>query len=264
MEKEIRKMLPGILIDNTPFIIDLDAKAFRRYSDNTIVIRFDELNHQDGYCSCFISRELIGIGKVPIANGAISNDAFHLVIPEDVLVNNEISPNKLADYNLASTEHNWGFYLADELLVRRLVGELPHIEIEGSDFTIDWRLKELRETEAPFNCLRFSNMELSENGEQYLFLSHRQAHNICRPQPDINHIPGELVLTSIPNELKLDPVGVARQYGLKDFELLREFPIQTKLKAERIPFTLDRDRMTAQQNNKSQTVQKKKRSGKHL
>ncbi|WP_345209335.1 hypothetical protein [Mucilaginibacter gynuensis] len=34
------------------------------------------------------------------------------------------------------------------LQAARRAGKLPHIDINGTDFTIDWRLKELRQTDA--------------------------------------------------------------------------------------------------------------------
>lgn len=57
---------------------------------------------------------------------------------------------------------------AAELLDRRLAGELPHIDIAGTDFTIDWRLKQIRETAVPGNQLEIKDMKLSASGDTYL------------------------------------------------------------------------------------------------
>ena len=44
---------------------------------------------------------------------------------------------------------------AAELLQRRLAGKLPTINLAGTVFTIDWRLRELRENATPWNRITF-------------------------------------------------------------------------------------------------------------
>lgn len=46
---------------------------------------------------------------------------------------------------------------------RRLAGVLPHIDIAGTDFPIDWRLRELRETGRPGNHIDINRCDLSPN-----------------------------------------------------------------------------------------------------
>jgi hypothetical protein len=41
---------------------------------------------------------------------------------------------------------------------RRMAGELPRIDIEGTSFTIDLRVPELRESAAPFNRIGIKEM----------------------------------------------------------------------------------------------------------
>lgn len=45
---------------------------------------------------------------------------------------------------------------AAELLKIRLSGKLPHIDLAGTDSTIDWRLRQMRETEAPWKHISFA------------------------------------------------------------------------------------------------------------
>ncbi|MFB9840920.1 hypothetical protein [Mucilaginibacter ginsenosidivorans] len=258
-------MIPNILIGNTPFVLDSDARTLRKYGSGEVVISFNDLKIENGFYSCPFHETQNANGITPLTDNQGKHETFQLTIPQAILEYKEISPQELLNYNTASLEHNWGYYLADECLGRRLVGELPHINIEGSDFTIDWRLKELRETEAPFNCLRFNSMELSENGERYLFFYHRQAHCLFRPGTDSDRLPDHVILIAIPNELKLDPVGVARQYGMKDFELLREFPIQKELRSESIPLAgPGKLKKQLSEKNEDRKQQKKKRNGRHL
>lgn len=120
---------------------------------------------------------------------------------------------------------------AAELLQRRLAGELPRIDIAGSNFIIDWRLKELRENDVPNNRLTFEDMQLSPSGELYVCYYDTQKHKLYEPPADIKKLPNNVVLLEIPHELKLDPVAVARERGVDPALLLKENPIQKDLRA---------------------------------
>lgn len=120
---------------------------------------------------------------------------------------------------------------AAELLDRRLAGELPHIDIAGTDFTIDWRLKQIRETAVPSNQLEFKDMELSASGDAYLCFYDNKKHSLYEPPENIKALPKNVVLLEIPNEIKLDPIAVAREHGIDHVALLKENPIQSELRA---------------------------------
>lgn len=127
--------------------------------------------------------------------------------------------------------------IADELLSRRLAGILPHIDLAGFDFTIDWRLKELRETAAPHNRIDLKRMEMSDDGTEYLCLFHTKNRTLYHPSSDIREMPAHVVFLKIPYELVLDPVAVARQHGLPDTDLLDSYPIHEKLSAVVLPLS---------------------------
>jgi predicted ABC-type ATPase len=120
---------------------------------------------------------------------------------------------------------------AAELLQRRLAGELPRIDIAGNKFIIDWRLKELRENDAPHNRITFEDMQLSPSEEQYVCYYNTQKHRIYDPPANIKTLPKNVVLLEIPHELKLDPVAVAREQGFDPALILKENPIQKDLTA---------------------------------
>ena len=122
-------------------------------------------------------------------------------------------------------------------LADRLKGVLPHIAIAGTDFTIDWRLKELRETAQLWNRIAVKAMELMPDGERYCCYYDLESRRQYFPDPDLTELPENVGMLVIPNELKLDPVGVAREYGLKDEELLDRCPIQEILTAEIRPLS---------------------------
>jgi hypothetical protein len=87
-----------------------------------------------------------------------------------------------------------------ELLQERLAGKLPHIDLHGTDFTIDWRLRELRETESPWNKLDFNTMDMSESGDEYFCLYNAADHT---------HYQFDDTITSLPVV-----IGSLRQQGI--------------------------------------------------
>jgi hypothetical protein len=63
-----------------------------------------------------------------------------------------------------------------ELVAWRLAGKLPHIDINGTDFTIDLRLGELRETDAPWNRIDISELETAHDSNDRLFFFETRQH----------------------------------------------------------------------------------------
>lgn len=119
-----------------------------------------------------------------------------------------------------------------ELLKKRLSGVLPHIDLAGTDFTIDWRLRELRETEEPWKHISFNDdLRESESGE-YLCFYNLVTHTTYIPPDDLVEMPENVVVLEIPNELDLDPVAVARGYGLAETALIDDHPLSASLAAK--------------------------------
>lgn len=119
----------------------------------------------------------------------------------------------------------------DERLATRLKGVLPHIDLDGTDFTIDWRLRELRETDSPWNKLDFNVMDMAESGEEYYCLYNAADHTHYPFDDTITQLPENVVLLEIPYEVKLDPVAVAREYHIDPHDFVSKNPISANLKA---------------------------------
>lgn len=127
-------------------------------------------------------------------------------------------------------------YSAEELLERRLAGILPEIAIAGDIFIVDWRLKELRLKDHPEKRIDMKIMPLDVGAEHYQFFYDTKLKQLVRLK-DIKGLPKRILLVKIPNEKKLDPVGVAREFGLADTALLGTYPLSNELKATTIPLT---------------------------
>ncbi len=122
-------------------------------------------------------------------------------------------------------------YSDSELLDRRLSGILPRIDIAGQQFIVDWKQRELRMESDPGKCIGLNGMPMSEDGERYLCLYDFKANTVLHFTDRTIEMPQNMVALEIPSELKLDPVGVARECGLADTFMLDRYPILRDLKA---------------------------------
>ncbi|MEB0249632.1 hypothetical protein QN344_05765 [Mucilaginibacter sp. 5B2] len=113
-----------------------------------------------------------------------------------------------------------------ELVTQRLAGKLPHIDINGTDFTIDLRLQELRETEMPWNHISIMDLEPSLDGDDQLFLYDTQKHCAYELDDNITELPEHVVLVALPDDFTLDPVAAARAVGYEETKFLDEYPIK--------------------------------------
>lgn len=135
-----------------------------------------------------------------------------------------------------------------EQLNKRLAGELPHIDINGTDFTIDLRVGELRETNAPGNSIHLHQMQAGRPGEAYLFFYHTQKHTVYDPPANIKSLPKNVVVVEIPVEAKLDPVATAEMLGVDIKEFVKSNQLQNELTAVVKPLSQTRLPELIQQN----------------
>jgi len=113
-----------------------------------------------------------------------------------------------------------------EQIDKRMAGQLPSIDINGTNFTIDLRLGELRETHKPANRIYLHEMQAGRKNEAYLFFYHTQKHKVYDPPANIKSLPKNVVVVEIPVEAKLDPVGAAQILGTDIKEFVKANPIQ--------------------------------------
>lgn len=122
-----------------------------------------------------------------------------------------------------------------DLLEKRKRGVLPQIEIAGHTYTVDIRLNELREPEVPYRKLGIDEMVTAQDGRHYLFFYDPDKRSILHASPDMVTVPENVVLVEIPDEMGLDPVGMARKYGLGDDYFLKMHPYEQGVKAKVTP-----------------------------
>jgi hypothetical protein len=225
----MEKQLSVLVIGSTPYIIDAHAQCLRQYNDMDMVISFSQLAKGEGYYTGSFQRT----GKWIRPGDPAKEPLLEVILPDRLLqdAGQLTNPDK-ADLNTLSHHKGWGFYIGDEETALRFSGKLPHIELAGSDFTVDWRLKELREMNEPWNRIQLDGLEMSDSGEHYLCFYNTDAHKTTNDISEILARPEKVVLLEIPYEVELDPVAVAREYGIGDIELLPEHPVKMYQKAK--------------------------------
>ena len=122
-------------------------------------------------------------------------------------------------------------------LKQRREGVLPQIDLAGEKFTVDLPLQELRHAANFHPVISLKSFELTNDGWHYEAYYYPVMKQVVELDPRLLEFPEGVVKLKIPNELGLDPVAAARQYGMDERELLRRHPIQKELKAEVIPLS---------------------------
>lgn len=225
-----------IYIDNSAYEVDLNNLELIPVVNPEKSIAISDIKDEGEYYSILLDRAL----KTPIS-GMIdtdksTDDAIHVIIPrvlfEENFWNDKAQINHL---NKLSFAREWNILVPDEMLRQRLAGKLPVIDVGGNDFIIDWRLKELRAKDNPHIRIDLRNMEMDPSGENYGCLYDWKNRCVYPFDPEMTVLPENVTAMEIPYELKLDPVGVARQYGMSDVAMLSQYPIQEHLAVKVIP-----------------------------
>lgn len=119
----------------------------------------------------------------------------------------------------------------DVKTLRRLSGILPRIDIDGHDFIVDWKLREMREAANPSNRIDIRKMESTLFNDGYSGFYHLGRKELVSIPDDITELPEQVMLLIIPHELKLDPLAVASERGLDELALLNGNPVRESHKA---------------------------------
>jgi hypothetical protein len=230
--------LPILVIREVPFIIDPYKRQLIRFNDPEKIISLDELKFNNGFY--FFDFDTITFKPAIDLRGpeAMADRFTSVTIPATIID----APAKLLkdiqdDMNRRSQALSWGFHLGDKNVALRLSGVLPHIDLAGTDFTVDWRLRQMRKTELPWKNISFDDFEMDDCGDKYLCFFNTQTHELYMPPEDLMELPEHIVVLEIPNELDLDPIAVAREYGSDLYELLIEHPIAENLTAKVSPLS---------------------------
>ncbi|PAW95082.1 hypothetical protein CKK33_16905 [Mucilaginibacter sp. MD40] len=112
---------------------------------------------------------------------------------------------------------------ASQAVKERIAGKLPHIDIAGTDFTIDLENKRLVETGSD-NFLEIGPEALKKNGNGICFIYDRDSRKLINGSNAIQTLPSVACVIELPYEGDLDPVAFARASELYDTDFLLVYP----------------------------------------
>jgi hypothetical protein len=224
----MNRQLPEFKIDGTVFLVDVGHAELREKEHPLNILSFFDMDH-DGH-AYFLKYDCI---RKTIASPFQADNDNLVTIELPLMVN--LDPEGMASkYSIPISElpeFDEDLVCRVDLIEKRLKGILPAIDICGDTFTVDWRLRELRKATEPYDTIPLNHLEMSPNGHKYVCLYNTEQKRIATLTEAENDTTDKIVALSIPNELYLDAVAVARQYGMDDLNFIHHYPIQEKLSA---------------------------------
>jgi hypothetical protein len=219
-------------IEGTSFEVDIDREVLRQTNDQNNVIAFiqDMQDRGDFYRLKYDLDQ-----KCAVYDQVFGQRVKEIIVPQMT----ELDPEGMAaKFGLMIEQvkgrSDFEVIVDQQALEKRLTGVLPQIDIAGEKFVVDLRLQELRHAKYFFPVISLKSFELTNDGWNYEAYYHPVLKQVVDIDPKLTEFPENVIKIKLPNEIGLDPVGAARQYGMEERELLRRYPIQKELKAELI------------------------------
>ena len=229
------RVLPTVNIHGKEFIVDVDKTEIRQMDrpENTMSFH-DMIDFGTKYTFICDTKDL----GITAPDDHKNQNFLSVELPPMA----ELDPIGMAEKYGKAVEDIKGktdfeIMVDQELLQERLTGKLPLIDIARNSYIVDIRLKELRMENDPLNRINLRDLEFSPDGTHYQFYYDSNSKQALAVHPALSPYQGGILYIEIPNELKLDPVAVARDYEIGENDLLRRFPPQKDLKAKVTPVT---------------------------
>jgi hypothetical protein len=228
------KVMPLFEIEGTQFIVDADKQVLREFQNPANEISFVEDMVDNGTNYWFeYDKDLRNKAVNPFLESVVEIKVPQLVQLDPVNMANkygfsEESLNGKTDFEVI---------IDQEALALRRTGKLPLIDINGEAFVVDLRMEELRHAEYFYPIISLKSFDLTEDGLHYTAFYEPIMKQVVELDPELLELPQHIFQIKIPNEIGLDPVATAREYGMDEKDLLRRYPIEKDLKAEIIPLS---------------------------
>jgi hypothetical protein len=123
-----------------------------------------------------------------------------------------------------------------KLLQDRLKGILPVLKIGIDEFKVNLKERTLESFKDPAKDIYFGQLDLQIDGEQCYYAYWNIPERKFERQSTGSNM-NTWALLEIPREEDLDPVGVARERGFADTDLLCCHPLQLRMEAKMMPLS---------------------------
>ena len=222
-------------IEGTSFEVDIDKQVLRQTNDQANEISFiHDMQDQGAFYKL-----LYDLDERNAAHDLFDQNRVKLItVPQMTDLDREGMSLKYGlPPELVMGKSDFELIVDQKLLDQRLNGVLPQIDLAGEMFVIDLHLQELRHAANFHPVISLKSFELTNDGWYYEAYYHPVMKQVVELDPRLLELPEGVIKLKIPNEIGLDPVATARQYGMDERALLRRHPIQKDLKAEVIPLS---------------------------
>ncbi|MFI5162369.1 MAG: hypothetical protein ACHQHN_13905 [Sphingobacteriales bacterium] len=253
-QAKTERLIPVFTIQGTTFHVDIDQQVLRQTNNLANEISFiNDMLDKGAYYEFLYDPIIKNVPRVPY-----NDETFNEVrVPPLV----QLDPEGMsAKYGLPVShlggKTDFEVMVDQELFVRRLQGQLPRISLGDTEFIINVRRHEIHPASDVTNFINLKELELSPDGERYHFFLDLATLRAVILDPKMTALPSGVVLAEIPNELRLDPVGCAREYGIDEKVLLRRFPIIKNLTGKITPLSETWVMAQVQMNNKNMQQQR--------
>lgn len=253
----MKRELPVYNIEGTDFIVDVANLQFREKANPENVIPvFDMQDVGDGYVFDYSPKEK----NIPVLFSD-DTDVRTVKIPELV----QLDPVGMAEkygYAIRNVQDKTDFELMvdQQALGRRLMGQLPTVDISGHTFFVDIRMDMLRPKDDFLSKgIVFRQIDHYYNDEQeaYIIPYNPKTHEFQELDYDkIIAIPNNLIVISFPHESVLDPVGFNRKDGWDETNGLKKTNLRSHFEAKQVDWKETGIKVTIQENIKKQQKQK--------
>ena len=206
------RKLPTYEIEGTTFIVDIDKKELREvdYPRNTLA--FADMKQQGLFYVFLYDRSKRRVHH----NYKEPNEH---VVPVFIPQMARLDPEGMAQkYGKRVEEIAWKsdfeVMINQERLAERLNGKMPKVMIAGEPFIYDVNNHHLRLEANQKVRLNLNDWNSSKDGREYIGYYHLPSRKKYHIKSDIVELPKDVVMLKVPNEIKMDPVGVAMKSGL--------------------------------------------------
>ncbi|MDP9077747.1 MAG: hypothetical protein M3O71_10020 [Bacteroidota bacterium] len=226
---------PIFNISETDFLVDIDKQVLRQTNDLNNEISFiKDMTDRGTHYRLFYDPARKNIPRYSYEKGTL----LEITVPKLSALDPEGMSEK---YRIPVGElpgkTDFEVIVDQRALYQRLNGILPQLDLAGEQFAVDLRNHELRHSRNSYEVISLKSFDISNDGWHFEAYYHPVMKKVVEIDPKLLEFPESVIKIRIPNEIGLDPVGAARQYGIDERELLRRHPIQVILKAEIIPLS---------------------------
>lgn len=226
----MKRELPVYSIEGTDFVVDVaNLRLSEKANPENVIPLSDMRDAGDGYVFDYSTK-----GKNIPMLFSDDTDLRTVKIPELV----QLDPIGLAEKYGCSIHEMHGktdfsLMVDQQALGRRLMGQLPTIDIAGHTFFVDIRMDMLRpKDDFLSNGIVFSRIDHFYDDERKVYtIPYNPKTHECQDLDldNMKSIPEDIIIISFPHESMLDPVGFNRKggwdetYGLKETNVKSHF-----------------------------------------